>query len=136
MSARAWLASLSRGVRITLPLIGFSLGAGIDLRQLWQGGLSGLLLGAVVLIVGAGIAMLLDRLLNRGHGEAGIAASATGANAIAVPAAIALSNPAWQQAASTAAAQIGVSVIIGAILVPILAKGWHRRKNVAGKETP
>ena len=65
-----------------------------------------------------------------------VAASATGANAIAVPAAIALSNPAWQQAASTAAAQIGVSVIIGAILVPILAKGWHRHKNVAGKETP
>ncbi len=124
------------GVRITLPLIGFSLGAGIDLRQLWQGGLSGLLLGVVALIVGAGIAMLLDRLLNRGCGEAGIAASATGANAIAVPAAIALTNPTLQQHAATAAAQIGVSVIIGAILVPILAKGWHRRENVAGKETP
>ncbi len=134
-SARA-AAFFEPGVRLTLPLIGFSLGAGIDLGQLWRGGLSGLLLGAVSLIVGVGIALLLDRLLNRGHGEAGIAACATGANAIAVPAAIALTNPSWQQVASTAAAQIGVSVILGAILVPLLAQGWFRRQNAAKSEVP
>ena len=132
MSARA-ASFFEPGVRLTLPLIGFSLGAGIDLGQIWLGGLSGLLLGAVALIVGAGLALLFDRLLNRGHGEAGIAASATGANAIAVPAAIALSNPAWQQYAATAASQIGVSVIIGAVLVPMLAQGWSRRRNIAGE---
>lgn len=135
MSARV-ASFFEPGVRLTLPLIGFSLGSGIDLGQIWLGGLSGLLLGAVALIVGAGLALLFDRLLNRGHGEAGIAASATGANAIAVPDAIALSNPAWQQYAATAAAQIGMSVIIGAVLVPMLAQGWSRRRNIAGEETP
>ena len=65
-----------------------------------------------------------------------VAASARGANAIAVPAAIALSNPTWQQIASTAAAQIGVPEVIGAVLVPMLAQWWSRRKSENQKDTP
>lgn len=117
-------AFFAPGVSLTLPFIGFALGAGIDLRQLWLGGVSGVLLAAVALFVGGGIAVLLDRLLNRGDGSAGIAASATGANAIAIPAAIALANPAWQAGAGIAAAQISTAVIIGAILVPVLSQHW------------
>jgi len=117
-------AFLAPGVSLALPFIGFALGAGIDLRQLWLGGVSGILLALAALVIGGGIAALLDILLNRGDGSAGIAASATGANAIAVPAAIALANPAWQAGAGIAAAQISATVIIGAILVPILTQYW------------
>ncbi|MCE5187702.1 MAG: 2-keto-3-deoxygluconate permease [Eubacteriales bacterium] len=84
----------------------------------------GVLLAAVALLVGGRIAVLLDILLNRGDGSAEIAASAAGANAIAIPAAIALANPAWQAGAGIAAAQISTAVIIGAILVPILSQYW------------
>ena len=119
---------LAPGVSLILPFIGFALGAGIDLRQLWLGGVSGVLLAAASLVIGGGIAWSFDRLLNRGTGAAGIAASATGANAIAVPAAIALANESWQSVSGTATAQIAVSVIAGAILVPLLAQRWNRRK--------
>lgn len=124
---------LAPGVSLALPFIGFALGAGIDLRQLWLGGVSGILLAVVALVVGGGIAVLLDILLNRGDGSAGIAASATGANAIAVPAAVALANPAWQAGAGTAAAQIGASVILSALLVPLLAEWMKRKRN--GRQT-
>ena len=121
---------LAPGVSLTLPFISFALGAGIDLRQLWLGGISGLLLAVLALAIGGGIAWVFDRLLNRENGAAGIAASATGANAIAVPAAIALANPVWRDAAGAATAQIGVAVIVGAILVPLLAQ-WLSRSHDA-----
>lgn len=113
---------LAPGVSMMLPFIGFALGAGIDLRQLWVGGISGILLAVIALVIGGGIAWALDRVLNRADGAAGIAASATGANAIAVPAAIALANPAWQPNANAATAQISAAVIVSAILVPLLAE--------------
>lgn len=111
------------GVALTLPFIGFALGSGIDLRQLYLGGISGLLLACLALLLGGVIAYAMDRLLNRGSGAAGIAASATGANAIAVPAASALTNPAWAQYSAVATAQISVAVILGALIIP-LAAGW------------
>lgn len=115
---------LAPGVKLLLPFVGFALGAGIDLRQLWQGGVSGLLLAVCALAVGGALAFAFDRWLNREDGVAGIAASATGANAIAIPAAVAMTNPAWQSVAGIAAAQIAASAIFGAILVPLLAKAW------------
>jgi 2-keto-3-deoxygluconate permease len=116
------------GIALTLPLIGFTLGAGIDLRQIWQSGLSGLLLAVVALLVGGVVAVVLDRITRHGNGAAGIAACATGANAIAVPAAIALSSPAWQPFANTATAQISTAVIVSAIVVPLLAEWMAKRK--------
>ena len=127
--SRSAAAFLAPGVSLTLPFIGFALGAGIDLRQLWLGGVSGILLALAALLIGGGIAVLLDILLNRGDGSAGIAASATGANAVAIPAAIALANPAWQAGAGTAAAQISASVILGALIVPFLAEWLANRKK-------
>ncbi len=122
-------AFFAPGIALTLPFIGFALGAGIDLRQLWLGGFSGILLALFTLVIGGGIALILDIVLNRDDGAAGIAASATGANAIAVPAAIAFVNPGWQAQAGAAATQISVSVIIGALLVPLLAEWVASRKD-------
>lgn len=116
------------GVALTLPFIGFALGAGIDLRQLYLGGISGFLLACVALLIGGVIAYAMDRLFNRGSGAAGIAASTTGANAIAVPAAISLTNPAWAPYSTAATAQISVAVILGAICVPLFA-GWIEKVN-------
>jgi len=87
---------------------------------------SGLLLAIGALAIGGIIALLFDRIINRKSGAAGIAASATGANAIAVPAAIALTNPEWLAVSAAATAQIGAAVIVGAMIVPILANWWER----------
>lgn len=119
-------AFLQPGVRLLLPFIGFALGAGIDLRQAWLGGITGILLASGTILIGASIAFALDRLLNRGDGAAGIAASATGANTLAVPAAIALVNPLWQPYVSVATTQIAAAVVIGAVLIPILANRINR----------
>lgn len=125
-------AFLQPGVRLLLPFIGFALGAGIDLRQAWLGGITGILLASGTILIGASIAFALDRLLNRGDGAAGIAASATGANTLAVPAAIALVNPLWQPYVSVATTQIAAAVVIGAVLIPILANRINRPPQQAG----
>lgn len=116
------------GVTLTLPLIGFALGAGIDLGQIWHGGCSGILLALGAVLLGGAVAFALDRL-SGGSGTAGIAASATGANAIAVPAALALTNPAWLPVSAAATAQISAAVLISALAIPSLAGLWSNRNR-------
>ncbi len=121
-------AFLEPGVSLLLPFIGFALGAGIDLRQAWLGGLAGIWLAAGAILLGGLIAYGMDRLLNRSDGAAGIAASATGANALAVPAAIALANPLWQPYVAVATTQLAAAVVIGALIIPLLAVRFSKRK--------
>ena len=127
VSAKA-AAFFQPGVKMLLPFIGFALGAGIDLRQAWLGGLSGVWLAIGTILIGALIAYALDRWLNRSDGAAGVAAAATGANAIAVPAAIALVNPLWQPYVAIATTQIAAAVVIGALIIPLIAQRIHQSK--------
>jgi len=131
--SRRAAAFLQPGVQLLLPFIGFALGAGIDLRQAWLGGITGVWLAAGTILIGAAIAFALDRLLNRGDGAAGIAASATGANTLAVPAAIALVNPLWQPYVSVATTQIAAAVVIGAVVIPILAGKFSKPREQTGE---
>lgn len=118
---------LKHGVNLLLPFIGFSLGAGIDLLQVLQAGLSGLVLSVVILVAGCLLLVIAHRACCKGDGAVGIAAGATGGNGVAVPAAMALADPTWEPFVATATAQIATCAIVSAIFIPILALWWHKK---------
>lgn len=124
---------LDPGVALLLPFIGFTLGAGIDLKDIWRAGGAGVLLSLVALIFGVGISYLFDRLLGKRPGYAAVAASAVGANAVAVPAVIGAIDASWQPYVASATVQIAAAVVVTALLIPLLTKraaaGSHERTS-------
>ena len=124
---------LDPGVALLLPFIGFTLGAGIDLKDIWRAGGAGVLLSLVALIFGVGISYLFDPLLGKRPGYAAVAASAVGANAVAVPAVIGAIDASWQPYVASATVQIAAAVVVTALLIPLLTKraaaGSHERTS-------
>lgn len=112
-------AFLGRAVPVMIPFFAFALGAGLDLQKVWMAGLLGIGLGFGVVIV-TGFALFFADRLTGGSGVAGVAAASTAGNAAAVPAIIAAANPAYADAAKSATILVAASVVITAILVPLV----------------
>jgi 2-keto-3-deoxygluconate permease len=104
---------------IIVPFMAFTLGQTINLSAVVTAGLPGLALGVFVLVVTGTVCILADLFLG-GSGIAGAAASSTAGNAAAVPRAIALADPSYAAIASAATIQVAASVIVTAVLTPIL----------------
>jgi 2-keto-3-deoxygluconate permease len=113
-------------VPVLIPFFAFALGASLNLLDVWQAGVMGILLGVCVTLVTGVVLILADRLTG-GNGVAGIAAASTAGNAAAVPAAVAAANAAYAPAAPSATALVAASVIVTALLVPIVTAWWARR---------
>jgi len=111
---------------IIVPFMAFTLGQNINLRSVLTAGLPGVALGITVFIVTGFCCILADRLLG-GSGIAGAAASSTAGNSAAVPKAIALSDPTYAAVAPVATVEVAASVIVTAVLTPILT-AWMFRK--------
>lgn len=114
------------GVAI-IPLIGFALGAGISLRAILEGGLSGILLGLTTLFIAGPFVVLADRFINRRPGYAGWAVATTAGNAVGVPAVVALSDPSLEPLVGTATAQVAASTVLTAVLTPFVVNWWAKR---------
>lgn len=104
---------------IILPFVGFSLGNTIDLSAVVTAGASGLLLGIATCVLTGLACITIDRLLG-GTGVAGAAASSTAGNAAATPKAVAMADPTYTAIAPIATLQVAASVIVTAILTPLL----------------
>lgn len=124
---RDWLG---RATPVLIPFFAFALGAGISLANVWRAGLLGLGLGVLVVLVSGAVLIGADRVTG-GNGVAGIAAASTAGNAAAVPAIVAAANPAYKAAAGPATVLVAASVVVTAILVPILTAWWSRRADTA-----
>jgi 2-keto-3-deoxygluconate permease len=122
-------AFLARAVPVLIPFFAFALGAGINLANVWQAGLLGVLLGLGVVLVGGAVLIVTDRLTG-GNGVAGIAAASTAGNAAAVPAIVASANPAYAAAAAPATVLVAASVVVTAVLTPIATAWWASRVGV------
>lgn len=118
---------LTKGGPLLIPFFAFALGAGINLEMLLQGGVAGIVLGALTTLVGGFFNIRADRLVG-GSGIAGAAASSTAGNAVATPLAIAQADPALSEVAAAAAPLIAASVITTAILTPLLTS-WVAKRN-------
>jgi 2-keto-3-deoxygluconate permease len=111
---------------IIVPFMAFTLGQNINLRSVLTAGLPGVLLGITVLVVTGFCCIIADKLLG-GSGIAGAAASSTAGNSAAVPTAVAMADPNYAGVAPAATVQVAASVIVTAILTPILT-AWVFRK--------
>jgi len=111
---------------VIVPFMGFTLGQNINLGNVVSGGAIGIALGVFVLVVTGVCCIVADRLLG-GTGVAGAAASSTAGNSAAVPQAVALADRSYVGVAPAATVQVAASVIVTAILTPLLT-AWMFRK--------
>ncbi|WP_051721271.1 MULTISPECIES: 2-keto-3-deoxygluconate permease [Actinomycetes] len=116
-----------------VPFLGLALGLTINLNAVVKAGLLGIALGLFVSLVGGLVLMTADRLTG-GDGVAGLAAATTAGNAALVPAIVAEANPIYEAAAEQATVLVAASVVVTAILCPILTATWARRLKRKGNE--
>src|SRR4029453_16484023 len=92
-------------------------------------GLLGIGLGLFVVICGGAVLLLADKLTG-GDGIAGLAAANTAGNAAGnaavVPTIVAQANPVYAPAAQSATVLVASSVVVTAILCPIITVMWAR----------
>lgn len=129
------LGNLDKGLRnlfapmgsAIIPLIGFALGTGINLTNVIKGGFPGILLGLITVFVGGGFILLCDKFITRRPGYAAWAVATTAGNAVAVPAAVALIDTAWEPYVATVTVQVAASVVVSCILAPIITSWWAKK---------
>lgn len=111
---------------ILIPFVGFCLGSGINITNIFKGGITGIVLGAITCFIGGAFILLCDKAGGRpGYAAWGVATTA--GNAVAVPAAVALIDPSWQPFVATATTQVAASTVFTAILVPIITSWWAKK---------
>lgn len=112
---------------ILIPFVGFCLGAGIKLTNLVKGGFGGILLGLICCLVGGIFIVACERFIGHRPGYAAWGVSTTAGNAVAVPAAVALIDPAWAPYESVATAQVAAAAVVTAIMVPFITSWWAKK---------
>ncbi len=134
LAAGALLGNLDEDLRtffgthepVIVPFMAFTLGQTINLRSVVTAGAPGIMLGVLVLVITGIVCITADRLLG-GSGIAGAAASSTAGNSAAVPQAVALADPTFAAIAPAATVQVAASVIVTAVLTPVLTSWWFKR---------
>lgn len=109
-----------------VPFLGLVLGLTINLNAVVEAGLLGITLGLFVVFVGGAVLLLADKLTG-GDGVTGLAAVTTAGNAALVPAIIATANPVYAPAAEHATVLVAASVVVSAVLCPIVTSAWAKR---------
>ncbi len=117
---------------IIIPFMAFTLGQTINLKSVATAGIPGIVLGLTVVTVTGFVCIVADRLVG-GTGIAGAAASSTAGNSAAVPQAVALADPSYAAVAGAATVQVAASVIVTAILTPLLTSWWFKRVATRAK---
>src|SRR5207249_10347586 len=92
----------------------------------------GILRGVTVVAVPGFVSIASDKLLG-GTGIAGAADSSPARNSAAVPQAVALADPSYAPIAAAATVQVAASVIVTAILTPLLTS-WRFKKVTKQRE--
>lgn len=125
---------LGKASPVLVPFFAFALGAGLNLRNVVTAGLAGIMLGIIVVAVTGFTLTLADRLTG-GTGVAGLAAASTAGNAAGVPAAVAAANATYAAVVPHATALVAASVIVTALLVPVVTAWYARRIGVVPKQS-
>ncbi len=127
---------LSAGVTPSIIVVGFALGANMSIAQLFEGGISGILLGLITTLAVGSITVLMEKLICH-DGIAAAAISSTAASAVANPQALADVDPKYAAICPIATAQIAASVIVTSFLTPWFTAqiAKHQAKKNTDTET-
>ncbi|EHI97794.1 2-keto-3-deoxygluconate permease [Clostridium sp. DL-VIII] len=114
------------GNALILPIMGFILGANIDLEKVVTAGFSGILLFIIVMLVTGPVAFIVDRFILKRPGYGGMATVSVAGNTIAVPAMIGQIVPAFLPYVKVATIQISCAAILSAVLCPFVVQ-WFAK---------
>jgi 2-keto-3-deoxygluconate permease len=120
---------------IIVPFMAFTLGQNINLMNVVTGGVPGIALGVMTIVVTGVVCVFVDKLLG-GSGIAGAAASSTAGNSAAVPKAVAMADPSYAAIAPMATIHVAASVIVTAVLTPLLTSWMYNRVKKQRGEDP
>lgn len=118
---------------IVIPFFALALGAGIDLKTLATGGVTGILLGLLVPLVTGGICFLAYRYILREKSAVGWASGTVAGNAVATPAVVVAADAAFKPYQAVATAQVAAAVLVSAIAASLvtayIAKRYRNPAN-------
>lgn len=114
-----WRRLLAQGQTLLVPFFAFPLGAALDFRTVVSAGLPGIILGVMTVLI-TGLGGYYAYRLFGGKKAVGASIGTTAGNAVGTPAAVAAADPSMAAIAAVATAQIAASVIVTAILCPLL----------------
>ncbi len=129
MNMRKFLAT---GGPILIPFFAFALGANLNFKMLITAGLPGIVLGLMAVFIGGIFNIWTDKAVG-GTGIAGAAVSSTAGNAVATPMAVAMIDPNLQAMAIVATPQVAASIVITAVLTPMLTIYIAKRNKKKNK---
>lgn len=112
-----------------IPFFAFSIGFSMDFRMIINSGLTGILVGLGVVLISGFILSTTDKLILKSDGVAGWAASSTAGAAVSVPPLIAEMDKTFAPVATSATAIVATSVIVTAILTPVMTMWAYKRRH-------
>lgn len=129
---------LSGGEKLLIPFFAFPLGAAMNLSNVFDAGLSGILLGIMTAVLTGFGGYFALRAFGERRAIAGFAEGSTAGNAIGTPAALAAADATLLPIAAVATAQIAASCIVTAFLCPaivVLMNNYLKKKEASQLQT-
>lgn len=115
------------GISIVLPIMGFILGANIDLSKIIISGFGGIFLFMLVILVTGPVAFIVDRILLKRPGYGSMATVSVAGNTIAVPAMIGQIVPGFSSYVKLATIQVSCAAILSAVICPFIVQWFAKR---------
>ena len=130
----------SKASKTMIPFFAFALGNTINLGAIFDTGLLGILLAIMVVAISSIPLIIMDIVVGKGCGTAGVAATSTAGAAVATPVLVAEVAPNFAEAAPAATALVATSIVITSIIVPVITALWAKhvapRYQFARKRSP
>ncbi|MCW6700985.1 2-keto-3-deoxygluconate permease [Anaerococcus sp. NML200537] len=117
------------GLALSLPLMGWSFGYGINIIEAAKSGFTGILLAMVFYIVLLPISFIFERKVLKLSGKNSIAMNSIAGMSVSIPSIIAATNPSLEIYKANATAAIAFGVVITSIVTPILVKKVYEMNN-------
>lgn len=115
-----------------VPFFAFSIGYSLSLKRFIESGLVGILMGVAVVFISGAVMAFTDKHIVRSDGLAGWAQSGTAGASVTIPVIIAQMNPEFKTVASSATAIVATSVLVTAILTPIVTMQYYKHLQKKG----
>lgn len=122
-------AFLGKGQHVLTPFFGFSIGAGMTFHSIITSGAQGIVLALAVLILTGFFNFFCHKIIFKETKAVNLAIGTTAGNQLATPAVVAAASASLIPYVSSATAQIATSVIITAILCPLLVGFMDKKLN-------